>query len=135
MGTLRRDKMPLLAEKLFDSFVGLLRASLKDQPQRVVAEQIGCSQSQISRWLSGERGRNVSLRLVLRAYRKLGGDMSEVLSEVLGENRAATILSVGDDDPEFFDALIELISSRDEDFEKLRSDVLYYKKKRAPDKV
>jgi transcriptional regulator with XRE-family HTH domain len=123
------DGQGKLLDKLFDNFVSLLESRLEEESQESVAKRLGCKQTTISRWLSKQR--KPSLRYLLEAYKTLGGgEMSEVLTDVLGEQRAAVLLSVGDDDPEFFAALVELLESKNEDYEKLRDDVFYYLRKR-----
>ncbi len=123
------DNEKFLLDKLFENFVSLLRVRLKESSQDEVARLLKCSQSTISRWLTYER--KPGLKYLLDAYKKLGGgEMNQILTEVLGEEKAAILLSVGDDDPEFFEALLSLLATKNEEYEKLKSDVLYYYRKK-----
>ena len=119
--------------KIFEEFKNLIRARQKDgMTQEEIGKRIGYSQTSISQWLSGARGRNIGLGAIWSAYRALGGDMEGLLSEVLGDERAASLMSWGDRDPEFFKAFLDVVGEpeEDEDYQKLRSDVLYYQKKK-----
>lgn len=118
-----------LSDRLFSNFTELLRKRLEVVSQEKLAKELNCDQSLISRWLSGKR--RPSLMYLLETYKKLGGgEMSEVLGDLLGEERAAVIISVGDRDPEMFAALIELLSDENEDYEMLKQHVLYQFRKR-----
>lgn len=105
------DRKENLEEKLRQQFVDLIRATLSDNDngmtQMELAQKLGCRQSIISRWLSGDR--RPSLQTMLAARKKLGGmGMSEILEEVVGERQAGVMLSVADEDPDLFEALIDL---------------------------
>ena len=124
-----RQKEKELVEKLFENFQGLLRSRLNEPgtTQEDIAKLLGCRQSEISRWLADKR--RPSLSNLLGAYKKLGGgEMAEILREILGERDAAIILTVGDDDPEYFQALLEMLSQRDEFYDKLKMDTINYAK-------
>lgn len=119
--------------KIFEEFKDLIRRKQRDgMTQAEIGKQIGYSQTSISQWLSGARGQNIGLGAIWSAYRALGGDMQSLLSEVFGDDRAASLISWGDKDPEFFEALLDVVGEdqEDDDYQKLRSDVLYYRRKK-----
>ena len=69
----------------------LQRALSSGITQTALAEQIGVKQPTINRWLKGERGKDVSLRDVLKILQGLGVTMSEMAAE-LGDEDLAILL-------------------------------------------
>jgi transcriptional regulator with XRE-family HTH domain len=121
------------SEKVFEGFKDLIRAKLAEGwTQTQIGDAIGYSQTAVSQWLSGARGRNIGLGAIWSAYQALGGDMEALLSEVFGQERAAALIAWGDRDPEFLEAILDLVNdSEDEVYQKLKDDVLFYRRQKT----
>lgn len=84
------------AESLFGVLWAFLLGRLQQElnsgkSQTALADQVGVKQPTINRWLSGERGKDVSLRDVLKVLQGLGVTMSDVATE-LGDEDLAILL-------------------------------------------
>lgn len=120
------------SEAVFEGFCNLIRQKLAEGwTQTQVGQAIGYSQTAVSQWLSGARGRNIGLGAIWSAYQALGGDMEKLLGEIFGEDRASALIAWGDRDPEFLEAFLDLVGSGDSEvYDKLKQDVLFYQRQR-----
>ena len=123
------DTKKSISDNLFSNFINLIQKQLQNETQGSLARKLNCKQSSISRWLSGERKPN--FEHLLRAYKEIGGfEVSEILEEILGEKRAATIIAICDDDPELFESLIQILQDKDsEDYMTFRNLIIRWHKK------
>ena len=70
--------------------------------QAQIAKMLGTTQSNVSMLTSEKRGEGIRLRTAIQAFRALGGDMAELLNEVLNQRQASVLISVADEDEDFF---------------------------------
>lgn len=100
------------ADKVFNQLVSKIRNELSKEgvTQTSLGRYMGVGQSTISMWLSGKRGGGTSFSTIMRCYRALGGDMSELLKTMLGEDVAAPLIAAYDNDPDMLEAIALLLS-------------------------
>jgi transcriptional regulator with XRE-family HTH domain len=93
--------------------------------EKELAKRLGVSPATINHWINRNRFKGIRFIHAFRALQKVGGDMRQVLREVLGEDDAVIVLALMEDQPEIFRKIVSLLARDDERSEKLRREVDY----------
>jgi hypothetical protein len=115
---------------LFDTVLQMFQKRLEEAAKTMsnveIAKALNVSDVAVFYWRRGERLENIRLKSVLGFYERLGGDIREVLEAVMGNEQAAKLLSIFQDDPEILKKFLELMMDPSSpEAQKLRSEISF----------
>ena len=123
-----------IVEAIFDAVLNRLKQTILDMEkagrnQTEIGKALSISQPSVSMYKAGHRGKGITLKTAIAVFRHIGGNMAELLQDVLDQKESAVLIALAADDPDFFSDFIVVAGTSGEEREKLKSEAAYLRKR------
>lgn len=115
-------------ERLWNLLVRKLEEACRQESGRAIARKIDVAPATVSRWISGTRGKDVSMKDALNIIHKLGVNMGEVVAELMPDD-AEVIMAAWNANPDMLEMFAKIITAGGPEVEKLNAELKYLSEK------